>query len=35
MLQSVKLLEKMGYELYASMGTGDYYQEHGVQVGML
>lgn len=22
----------MGYELYASMGTGDFYQEHGVQV---
>uniref|UniRef100_A0A069DM27 CAD like protein n=1 Tax=Clytia hemisphaerica TaxID=252671 RepID=A0A069DM27_9CNID len=35
MLPSVRLLEKMGYELYASMGTGDFYQEHGVQVQII
>lgn len=22
----------MGYKLYASMGTGDYYMEHGIDV---
>ena len=32
MLGSVRLLEQMGFELYASMGTGDFYQEHGVKV---
>lgn len=24
----------MGYKLYASMGTGDFYAEHGVDVSM-
>ena len=33
MLNSVRLLEQMGFELYASLGTGDFYQEHGVKVG--
>lgn len=32
MLSSVRLLEQMGYELYASMGTGDFYQEHNIKV---
>lgn len=25
----------MGYKLYASMGTGDFYAEHGVDVSIL
>uniref|UniRef100_A0A182Q907 Uncharacterized protein n=1 Tax=Anopheles farauti TaxID=69004 RepID=A0A182Q907_9DIPT len=32
LLPSIRMLEKMGYKLYASMGTGDFYTEHGVQV---
>lgn len=32
LLPSIRALYKMGYKLYASMGTGDFYQEHGVQV---
>ena len=35
MLASVRLLEKMGYELYASMGTGDFYQEHNIKVQII
>uniref|UniRef100_A0A182N1E7 ATP-grasp domain-containing protein n=1 Tax=Anopheles dirus TaxID=7168 RepID=A0A182N1E7_9DIPT len=31
LLPSIRTLEKMGYKLYASMGTGDFYTEHGVQ----
>ncbi|XP_075969531.1 carbamoyl-phosphate synthetase 2, aspartate transcarbamylase, and dihydroorotase rudimentary isoform X1 [Anticarsia gemmatalis] len=32
LLPSVRALHKMGYKLYASMGTGDFYAEHGVDV---
>lgn len=32
LLPSVRILHKMGYKLYASMGTGDFYTEHGVEV---
>lgn len=32
LLPSVKALHKMGFKLYGSMGTADFYNEHGVQV---
>uniref|UniRef100_T1PDM8 Carbamoyl-phosphate synthase n=1 Tax=Musca domestica TaxID=7370 RepID=T1PDM8_MUSDO len=32
LLPSIRDLAKMGYKLYASMGTGDFYVEHGVNV---
>ncbi|XP_055523332.1 CAD protein [Wyeomyia smithii] len=32
LLPSIRVLHKMGYKLYASMGTGDFYTEHGVDV---
>lgn len=32
LLPSMKSLHKMGYKLYASMGTADFYNEHGVHV---
>lgn len=32
LLPSVRSLQKMGYKLYASMGTGDFYTEHGIEV---
>lgn len=32
LLESIRQLSKMGYKLYASMGTGDYYKEHGIDV---
>ncbi|KAF6204420.1 hypothetical protein GE061_002761 [Apolygus lucorum] len=32
LLPSMKALQKMGYRLYASMGTADFYNEHGVTV---
>lgn len=32
LLKSVQHLSEMGYKLYASMGTGDFYAEHGVDV---
>ncbi|XP_073981816.1 carbamoyl-phosphate synthetase 2, aspartate transcarbamylase, and dihydroorotase rudimentary [Rhodnius prolixus] len=32
LLPSMKSLQKMGYKLYASMGTADFYNEHGVRV---
>ncbi|XP_063359449.1 multifunctional protein r [Cydia amplana] len=32
LLPSVRTLHRMGYKLYASMGTGDFYTEHGVEV---
>uniref|UniRef100_A0A182VV76 CAD protein n=1 Tax=Anopheles minimus TaxID=112268 RepID=A0A182VV76_9DIPT len=35
LLPSIRILEKMGYKLYASMGTGDFYTEHGVKVSEL
>lgn len=34
LLSSIRELAKMGYKLYASMGTGDFYAEHGVDVSM-
>ncbi|XP_063821718.1 multifunctional protein r isoform X2 [Ostrinia nubilalis] len=32
LLPSVRVLQRMGYKLYASMGTGDFYTEHGIEV---
>ncbi|CAL7950785.1 unnamed protein product [Xylocopa violacea] len=32
LLPSISSLHKMGYKLYASMGTADFYTEHGVEV---
>ncbi|KAG8277029.1 hypothetical protein J6590_051930 [Homalodisca vitripennis] len=32
LLPSIRALHKMGYKLYGSMGTADFYNEHGVQV---
>lgn len=32
LLPTVQTLESMGYDLYASLGTADYYTEHGVKV---
>jgi hypothetical protein len=32
LLSTVKMLEKMGFKLYASMGTADFYSEHGIKV---
>ena len=32
LLESVKLLEDMGFALYASRGTADFYQEHSIKV---
>ncbi|XP_046468600.1 multifunctional protein r [Neodiprion pinetum] len=32
LLPSITSLYKMGYKLYASMGTADFYTEHGVEV---
>lgn len=35
LLPSVRILQKMGYKLYASMGTGDFYTEHGIEVSIV
>lgn len=32
LLQSIRDLTRMGYKLYASLGTADFYTEHGIQV---
>uniref|UniRef100_A0A665WHW1 Multifunctional protein CAD n=1 Tax=Echeneis naucrates TaxID=173247 RepID=A0A665WHW1_ECHNA len=32
LLPTVQTLETLGYDLYASLGTADYYTEHGVKV---
>ncbi|XP_017891832.1 CAD protein [Ceratina calcarata] len=32
LLPSIRSLHNMGYKLYASMGTADFYTEHGVEV---
>uniref|UniRef100_A0A6P7G082 Multifunctional protein CAD n=1 Tax=Diabrotica virgifera virgifera TaxID=50390 RepID=A0A6P7G082_DIAVI len=32
LLPSIASLQKMGYKLYASLGTADFYTEHGVEV---
>lgn len=34
LLPSIRALSKMGYKLYASLGTGDFYAEHGVDVSI-
>ncbi|KAL3222593.1 hypothetical protein MRX96_028374 [Rhipicephalus microplus] len=31
-LPSVRTLEKMGFELYGSLGTSDFYMEHGIKI---
>ena len=31
-LESIKLLDQMGYKLYGSLGTSDYFREHGIDV---
>ena len=35
MLESVRILQQLGFTLYASMGTADFYQDHGVDVSNL
>ncbi|XP_030768369.1 CAD protein-like [Sitophilus oryzae] len=32
LLPSMKILKSLGYKLYASLGTADFYNEHGVKV---
>lgn len=32
LLPAVQTLESLGYNLYASLGTADFYTEHGVKV---
>lgn len=32
LLPTVRLLESLGYSLYASLGTADFYTEHGLKV---
>ena len=32
MLGSVKTLHELGFKLYASLGTADFYTEHGIKV---
>nr|XP_033793389.1 CAD protein isoform X1 [Geotrypetes seraphini] len=32
LLPTVRTLERLGYSLYASMGTADFYTEHGIKV---
>ena len=32
MLESVRTLKELGFQLYASMGTADFYQDHDVMV---
>lgn len=34
LLPSMRALQKLGYKLYASLGTADFYNEHGVQVSL-
>ena len=31
-LESIRLLQQMGYKLYGSLGTADYFREHGIDV---
>lgn len=33
LLPTVRTLEGLGYNLYASLGTADFYTEHGIKVG--
>ncbi|CAG0885196.1 unnamed protein product [Cyprideis torosa] len=32
LIPTVRILEKLGFKMYASMGTADFYSEHGLQV---
>jgi carbamoyl-phosphate synthase/aspartate carbamoyltransferase/dihydroorotase len=32
LLPTIRNLESMGYQLYASMGTADFYSEQGIKV---
>ena len=32
LLETVRILENMGYKLYASLGTADFYTEHGIKI---
>lgn len=32
LLPTVEALQSLGYNLYASLGTADFYTEHGVKV---
>lgn len=34
LLPTVRTLESLGYQLYASLGTADFYTEHGIKVGL-
>lgn len=34
LLPTVRTLESLGYNLYASLGTADFYTEHGIKVGL-
>ncbi|KAH0622972.1 hypothetical protein JD844_025926 [Phrynosoma platyrhinos] len=34
LLSTVHTLESLGYSLYASLGTADFYTEHGIKVGL-
>lgn len=34
LLPTVRTLENLGYNLYASLGTADFYTEHGIKVGL-
>lgn len=35
MLESVKQLDQMGFQLFASLGTADFYSDSGVKVWLL
>ena len=35
MLESVRILKQLGFTLYASMGTADFYQDNGIDVSGL
>ena len=35
MLESVKKLEQMGFQLFASLGTADFYSDSGVKVHII
>lgn len=35
LLPTVEALQSLGYNLYASLGTADFYTEHGVKVLVL
>ena len=34
MLESVKALRNMSYQLFASLGTADYFNAHGIEVSI-